>query len=92
MKSFFVGNKTKPAFLVEINKKTVNIYKPDKYSKNEEFYEKYSLGTLVIDTKFNNITFSKTPVSYKTYHYVPEIIFKIKDKYLSVSKTIKLSQ
>ena len=46
MNSFFVGDKLKPSFLVEIIKKQkiVSIYKPDKYSKNEEFYEKYSLG------------------------------------------------
>ena len=42
-KSFFVGDKIKPSFLIEINtkQKIVSIYKPDKISKNEEFYEKY---------------------------------------------------
>jgi hypothetical protein len=40
MDSYFVGSKTIPDFLVELSKKDLTIYKPDKYSKNEEFYEK----------------------------------------------------
>ena len=90
MNSFFVGNKTKPSFLLEVipAKKIISIYKPDKYSKNEEFYEKYSLGELLITTKFNNIIFSKNPVSYKDYLFVPEVILKIKNKYFVVSKKI----
>ena len=90
MNSYFVGNKTKPSFLLEIipSKKIISIYKPDNYSKKEEFYEKYSLGEMVIKTKFNNIIFSKKPVPYKNYLFVPEIILKIKNKYFSVSKTI----
>ena len=48
MNSFFVGKKTKPSFLLEVipEKKIISIYKPDKYSKNEEFYEKYALGEI----------------------------------------------
>jgi len=91
MNSFFVGDKLKPSFLVDITKqKKINIYKPDKYSKNEPFYDKYSLGKLVIQTKYDNIIFVKIPVPYKkNYLFVPEIIFKIKNKYFIVSKTIK---
>ena len=91
MNSFFVGNKSKPSFLLEVipAKKIISIYKPDKYSKNEEFYEKYSLGEIIIRTKFNNIIFSKNPVAYKNYLFVPEIILKIKNKYFVVSKTIR---
>lgn len=91
MNSFFVGNKTKPSFLIEIRQKpkTISIYKPDKYSKNEEFYEKYALGKLVIQSKYDNIIFVKKPVPYKNNLFVAEIIFKIKNKYLVVSKTIK---
>lgn len=91
MDSFFVGDKLKPSFLVEIikKKKIVSIYKPDKYSKNEEFYEKYSLGKLLIQTKYDNIIFVKKPVPYKKNLFATKIIFEIKNKYLIVSKTIK---
>ena len=68
MNSFFVGdNKLKPSFLVEImtKQKKINIYKPDNYSKNETFYEKYSLGKILIETKYDNIIFVKKPVPYK---------------------------
>ena len=90
MNSFFVGKKTKPSFLLEVipEKKIISIYKPDKYSKNEEFYEKYALGEMIITTKFNNIVFIETPVSYKNHLFVPIIILKIKNKYFVVSKTI----
>jgi hypothetical protein len=90
MNSFFVGDKSKPSFLVEVipKQKIISIYKPDKYSKNEEFYEKYSLGKLLVQTKYNDIIFVKKPVSYKKFLFSPEIIFIIKNKYLFVSKTI----
>jgi len=90
MNSFFVGKKSKPSFLLEVipEKKIISIYKPDKYSKNEEFYEKYALGEVIITTKFNDIIFIKNPVSYKNNLYVPIIILKIKNKYFVVSKTI----
>jgi hypothetical protein len=66
MNSFFIGKKSRPSFLVEVipDKKIVSIYKPDKYSKNEEFYEKYSLGELIMTSKFNSIIFSKKPIPY----------------------------
>ena len=90
MNSFFVGKKSRPSFLVEVipDKKIISIYKPDKYSKNEEFYEKYALGEMIITTKFNNITFNKNPVSYENYLFVPIITLKIKNKYFVVSNTI----
>ena len=90
MSSFFVGKKSRPSFLLEVipDKKIVSIYKPDKYSKNEEFYEKYALGEMIITTKFNNIKFNKNPVSYKNHLFVPIIILNIKNKYFVVSETI----
>ena len=90
MNYFFVGKKSRPSFLLEVipEKKIISIYKPDKYSKNEEFYEKYALGEMIITTKFNNIVFIETPVSYKNHLFVPIIILKIKKKYFVVSKTI----
>jgi hypothetical protein len=44
MKSFFVGSKSNPSFLVEVTPKKITVYQPDEYSKKEEFYERYSLG------------------------------------------------
>lgn len=86
MKSFFVGKKSNPTFLVEVDKK-INIYKPDKYSKNEEFYEKYSLGELILETKYDEVF--ANPVSFKKYLYAPELIIKIKKKYIILSTIMK---
>ena len=58
MNSFFVGDKLKPSFLIDVIKKIISIYKPDKYSKNEDF-SKYSLGKLLLQTKYNDIIFVK---------------------------------
>ena len=88
MNSFFVGNKTKPSFLVELLPgKIIRVYKPDKYSKHEEFYERYSLGEMILKTKYNTIHF-KNPIPYKNNFYVPEITVKIKNKHFVLSKTI----
>jgi len=92
MTSFFVGSKTSPSFLVDTSRqKQVIIYKPDKHSKNEEdFYEKYSLGKIVVDTLYDDIAFFKKPVTYrKTSKYVPEVIIKMKGKHFLISDTIK---
>jgi hypothetical protein len=43
---------------------------------------------MIITTKFNNIKFSKNPVSYKNHLFVPIIILNIKNKYFVVSETI----
>jgi hypothetical protein len=90
-KSIFVGNKSTPNFLVEITKnKLMNVYKPDKYSKDEDFYEKYTLGNLVLTTKYDDILFIEKVVSYKKlYFFTPIIIIRIKKKYLIISTNIK---
>ena len=95
MESYFVGTKSTPEFLVEVSKKTkqVSIYKPDKYSKDEEFYEKYSLGKLVWTSSYEDIVFTKKTVAYKKQKYTPEIIIKAKNKYILVAeKIIQLKQ
>jgi hypothetical protein len=74
MKSFFVGSKTKPSFLVEVSPKKICVYKPDSLSKNESFYETYSLGKKVLDTNYTDIIFETMPVSYKHHYYVPYLI------------------
>lgn len=90
-KSIFVGNKSKPNYLVEITKnKLLSLYKPDKYSKDEDFYEKYSLGNLILSTKYDDIIFIKEVISYKkSYFFTPIIIIRIKKKYLIISNNIK---
>lgn len=89
MDSYFVGSKTIPDFLVELSKKDLTIYKPDKYSKNEEFYEKYTLGKVIFTAKNAEIIFTKNVVSYKNEKYTPELVIRTKDKYILVNKTIK---
>jgi hypothetical protein len=55
MKSFFVGSKSKPSFLVEVTPKKITVYQPDEYSKEEEFYERYSLGKKVMETNYSKM-------------------------------------
>jgi hypothetical protein len=90
MTSFFVGDKTKPQFLVEVSSKTkdIDIYKPDKVSKNEEIFDKNYLGETVLSEKYDTILFTKKVSPYKKYKYTPEMIIKIKDKYILVSEKI----
>ena len=89
MDSYFVGSKSSPEFLVELSKKDLTIYKPDKYSKNEEFYEKYALGKIVFTAKNAEIIFTQNTISYKKEKYTPELIIRTKDKYILVNKNIK---
>lgn len=89
MKIYFVGSKTTPDFLVELNKNNLTIYKPDKISKDEEFYEKYALGKVVFTAKNVEIIFTQNIVSYKKEKYTPELIIRTKDKYILVNKNIK---
>ena len=90
MKIYFVGSKTTPDFLVELNKNNLIIYKPDKYSKDEEFYEKYALGKVVFTAKNAEIIFTQNIVStHKIYKYTPELIIRTNDKYILVNKNIK---
>jgi hypothetical protein len=90
MDSYFVGSKTSPEFLVELRKKKdLTIYKPDKISKDEEFYEKYALGKVVFTAKKAEIIFTQNTVSYKKEKYTPELVIRTNDKYILVNKNIK---
>ncbi len=89
MNSYFVGSKSFPEFLVEFSKKDLTIYKPDKYSKDEEFYEKYALGKIVFTAKNAEIIFTQNTISYKKNKYTPELIIRTNDKYILVNKNIK---
>lgn len=88
MKSFFVGSKLNPSFLIEVTSKKITVYKPDEYSKGEDFYERYSLGQKVLETNYSNI-FSKNPVPYKKHLYVPELIVVIKKKNILIKNRIQ---
>jgi hypothetical protein len=89
MGSYFVGSKSSPEFLVELRKKDLTIYKPDKISKDEEFYEKYALGKIVFTAKNAEIIFTQNTVSYKKEKYTPEVIIRANNKYILVNKNIK---
>jgi len=91
MDSFFIGKKQSPKYLVEIYKKAkrITVSEPDKYSKREEFYDKYALGKTIIDTTYNEIILAKNAEPYKKYYkYSPEIIVRVKDKYYLISEKI----
>ena len=64
MKSFFVGSKSNPSFLVEVTPKKITVYQPDEHSKKEEFYERYSLGQTVMETTYSTIS-KKVPFLLK---------------------------
>ena len=90
--NIFVGSEKNPTFLVEINK-NITVYKPDKYSKNEDPYEKYSLGEIILQTSFDSVIY-KGLTKYNIPGYpikayiTPEIIIRIKDKYISISNKL----
>jgi hypothetical protein len=88
MKSFFVGSKSNPSFLVEVSPKKITVYRPDTYSKEEEFYERYSLGQKVMETSYSDILFKKSPISFKDHLYVPEMIV-IKKKHMLIKNRIQ---
>ena len=52
MKSILIGKKGKPTYLVEIQPKKLTIYKPDRHSKQEDFYEQYVLGNPHCTTRY----------------------------------------
>lgn len=89
MKSIFIGSKARPTYLVEIHpaKKQIHIYKPDRFSKNEEFYEKYSLGQEVLTAKYDKIIVQ--PVAYKQFLHAPEMIVIIKKKPIRIASAIR---
>jgi len=91
--NIFVGSEKNPTFLVELNKNNVTVYKPDKYSKNEDPYEKYILGEIILETSFYSVIYKELKkynipgYSIKAY-ITPEIIIRIKDKYISISNKL----
>jgi hypothetical protein len=96
MKSILIGKKGKPTYLVEIEPKKLTIYKPDRYSKQEDFYEQYVLGEVVLTTPYNKILFTKAPIAYRRVMdapdllYVTELIIVVKKKHIRVSTSIRL--
>jgi len=90
--NIFVGSEKNPTFLVEINK-NITVYKPDKYSKNEDPYEKYSLGEIILETSFDSVIY-KGLTKYNIPGYpikayiTPELIIRIKDKYICITNKL----
>jgi hypothetical protein len=85
----FVGSAAKPSYMVETVKNVATIYQPDKHSmKEEDFFERYSLGIAVGTIEYKNIIFLKNkPIKYKYGTIVPELILCGKD-YVLVNKKI----
>ena len=97
MKTYFVGTKTRPEYLIEIYRaqKTVRVYSPDRHSKELNAYEKYTLGDLITETKYKVIHFSKPPVPYKALKdappimYAPHVMFVVKKDGIVFGKDMK---
>jgi len=87
---FFVGKKSNPAFLVTIHPqiKEIAIYKPDHFSKNKEFYEKYSLGKVVMKETYDKIYLP--PITFYKYNFVSSLAFKTNNRNILVSTKIKI--
>jgi len=60
---FFIGDKKKPTFMIEINRDThiLTIFTPDKYSKKSklEFFETYYLGNILFQGKYKKLAYKK---------------------------------
>ena len=59
---FFIGNKSNPYFMLEVNRQNHNIiiFKPDKYSnKLKDYFEKYSLGEILYEINYEKLIFIK---------------------------------
>ena len=97
METYFVGTKSRPEYLIEVNRalKKVQVYRPDSDSKKLDAYERYILGDLVADTKYKMIHFSKPPVPYKALKdappimYTPDVTFLVKKEFISFGKDMK---
>lgn len=100
MKSILIGKKAKPTYLVEINpnKKQLTVYKPDQYSKSEEFYEKYVLGETMLTTKYDKLFFKEHPIAYRRIAGAPELLYAtemaivIKKKQIRISTRIQVAE
>lgn len=94
MSTYFVGGtKTNPVFLVEISnkKKQITVYKPDIYSKGEDFFEKYVLGEVVMKVKYNQLFLEKNVVSCKKkYKFIPDMMIKVKNKMFLIGNRIEM--
>jgi hypothetical protein len=96
MKSILIGKKGKPTYLVEIEPKKLTIYKPDRHSKQEDFYEQYVLGEVVLSTPYDKILFTKAPIAYRRVMDAPNLLYAmemnivVKKKQIRVSTSIRM--
>jgi len=93
--NIFIGNKSKPSYLLEFNKSfnKVSIYQPDKYSmkdKDLDFFEKYVLGKCILEIPCDEfIINNKELITFKKeYLHIPEIIIKYKKNYIIINSSI----
>ena len=94
--NIFIGEKAIPTYMLEFNNNNsiVQIYKPDKHSKNlEDFYEKYSLGKLVAEMNYEDVIYINGKPElygkriYKSF-YTPQLLLKIDNDYFLINKKI----
>ena len=97
---YFIGEPKNPFFLLEINRQTqqINISRPDKHSLNSKiFFEKYYLGEILYDVKYENIFYPEDNISDYTKldgkmgegsFILTECIIKTKKKYLWIKDKI----
>ncbi len=90
----FIGNKSKPSYMIDITKNKLTVYQPDKYSlKEEEFFEKYSLGIVVFEINYKKIIFLKDePIKYDKGGYnskiVSELLIQTNKEFILLNKKI----
>jgi len=91
MSVYYVGSKGRPEFLLEVipNKKVVYVYTPDAHSRGLDRLERYVLGKLVKKVNYEKILFSREPVAYHSYAYVPSAMVLMKKGGVEVGKGVR---
>ncbi len=91
MNVYYVGTKTSPEFLLEVNpkKKEVTVYKPDAHSRGLDRFERYVLGKVVKQGRYDKLLFAHAPVAYQSYLYSPSVLIVAKQGGLEVGKGVR---
>ena len=97
---YFVGDPENPLYLIEINKEAhrIVVSTPDKHSKKAKvFFERYYLGDILYDIKYESIIYQKDDLHDYTKldgkmgegsFILSECIIKTKKKYLWIKDDI----
>jgi hypothetical protein len=80
MNVYYVGSKGHPEFLLEADpkKKVPTVYMPDRHSQGLDRFERYVLGKVVKQVRYEKILFSREPVVYHSYAYAPSAMVLMK--------------